>query len=63
MLINFNVSYLKIPKKHRGPHKTLSRAKCDPRLWDPWFRDNEALHAIAYPKQLGFILANFKLVW
>jgi len=27
---------LKIPKKHRGPHKRSSRATCGPRVWDPW---------------------------
>jgi len=25
-----SVNYLKIPKKHRGPHKTPSRATCNP---------------------------------
>ena len=30
-----NVNYLKIPKKHHGPHKMLSRATCCPRVWDP----------------------------
>jgi len=25
------VDYFKIPKKHRGPHKMLSRATCGPR--------------------------------
>jgi len=29
---------LKIPKKHRGPHKRSSRATCGPRVWDPWCR-------------------------
>jgi len=32
---NVNVNYLKIPEKHRGPHKTPSRASCCPRVWDP----------------------------
>jgi len=27
-LNNLNVNYLKIPKKHRGPHKMLSRTGC-----------------------------------
>jgi len=29
---NFNVNYLKIPRKHRGQHKTPSRATCGPRV-------------------------------
>jgi len=31
---NINVNYLKIPKKHRGPHKRPSRVTCGPRVWD-----------------------------
>ena len=31
---NRNVDYLKIPKKHLGPHKTLLRAVC----LRPWFK-------------------------
>jgi len=29
-LINLNVNYLKIPKKHRGPHKLPLRATSGP---------------------------------
>jgi len=36
-LNNVSVTYLKIPKKHRGPHKVPSRATCGPRVWDHWF--------------------------
>jgi len=28
---NVNVNYLKIPKKHHGPHKTPWQAACSPR--------------------------------
>jgi len=35
---NLNVNYLKFPKKHRGPHKRASRARCGPRVWDPWYK-------------------------
>jgi len=35
-LNNVNVNYyLKITEKHRRPYKTLPRATCDPRVWDP----------------------------
>jgi len=34
-LSDVNVNYLKIPKRHRGPHKTPSRATCVPRVWNP----------------------------
>ena len=35
-LINLNVVYLKLPKKHRGPQKTPSRATCAQRVWESW---------------------------
>ena len=37
---NVNVNFLKILKKHGGPHKTHSRAACGPRVWDPDLRPN-----------------------
>jgi len=33
--MNVNVNYLKIPTRHRGRHKTPSRATCGTRVWDP----------------------------
>ena len=36
---NVNVDYLKIPKKHRGPHKTPSRAHAARlRVWGPCYK-------------------------
>ena len=37
---NINVNYLKIPKKHCGPHKRALQAKCSPRAvcLRPWTR-------------------------
>ena len=34
-LNNVNSNYLKIPKKHCGPHKMPSRTTCGPSLWAP----------------------------
>ena len=32
---NLNIKHLKIPGKHRGPHETLTRATCGPRVCNP----------------------------
>jgi len=39
-LNNANINYLKIPIKHRVPHKTLSWATCGPRV-RPLIQHNE----------------------
>jgi len=38
---------VKIPEKHRGLHKTLSRVTCGSRVWDPCCR----LHMKPTPTQ------------
>jgi len=38
-LNNVNINYLKIPKKHRGLHKTPSRVSCGLHVLEPCSRE------------------------
>jgi len=49
-LNNVNANYLKIPKKHCGPQKTPSWAKCGPRVWDTWPNTKKQDHTSLFSK-------------